>query len=164
MDETTRWALPLLASGQAQKEVTHNEAVAAIDRLLHLAVVSRSVSTPPGTATPGDSYIIAAAPTGAWSGAAGQLASFDGAGWTVTSPKSGCLAWVADEQQFAVFSSAGWLVGGWPTQGLLIDGRTVLAAAPATVTAPAGGANVDSECRAALAELLVALRNQSVII
>jgi hypothetical protein len=164
MDETTRWALPLLASGQAQKEITHNEAITAIDRLLHLAVVSRSVSTPPGAAVSGDAYIIAAAPSGVWSGAAGQLASFDGSGWTVSSPKPGCLAWVADEQQFAVFSSAGWLMGGWPTQGLLIGGRSVLAAAPATVAAPAGGANVDSECRAALAELLVALRSQSVII
>ena len=164
MDETNRWALPLLASGQAQKEITHNEAIAAIDRLLHLAVVSRSASTPPETAVSGDCYIVGATPTGVWSGAAGQLASFDGAGWTLSSPKSGCLAWVTDEQQFAVYSSAGWLVGGWPTQGLLIGGRTVLAAPPATVAMPVGGANIDSECRGALAELLVALRNQSVII
>ena len=164
MDETTRWALPLLASGQAQKEITHNEAITAIDRLLHLAVVSRSVSTPPATAMPGDAYIIAAAPSGAWSGAAGQLASFDGAGWTVAAAKTGCLAWVADEDQFAVFSASGWTTGGWPTQGLVIGGRTVLSAMPVHVALPAGGANVDQQCRAALTELLVALRDQSVII
>jgi hypothetical protein len=164
MGETTRWALPLLASGQAQKEITHNEAIVAIDRVLHLGVVSRSISTPPGTVEAGDSYIIGALPTGAWSGAAGQLASFDGAGWTVTVPKPGCLAWVADEQQFAVMSVAGWLSGGWPAQGLLVGGRTVLAAPPEHIAVPVGGVNADAECRAALGELLVALRNQNVII
>ncbi len=164
MDETIRWALPLLASGQAQKEITHNEAIGAIDRLLHLAVLSRGIAQPPAEPLAGDAYIIGTSPTGAWSGMAGQVASFDGFGWTMAGPKPGCVAWVADEQQFAVYADEGWLIGGWPTQGLLIAGRTVLAAAPANVAAPVGGATVDTECRAALAELLVALRHQSVII
>lgn len=164
MDETTRWALPLLASGQAQKEITHNEAIAAIDRLLHLAVVSRSLSTPPADAAVGDAYIVGAAPTGAWEGAAGQLACYEGAGWTIWPPRPGCLAWVADEQQFSVFSIAGWIIGGWPTQGLLIGGRQVLAAAPVSIANPEGGASIDVECRVALTELLVALRSQNVIL
>ncbi len=164
MDETIRWALPLLASGQAQKEITHNEAIGAIDRLLHLAVLSRNVVTPPTQPVAGDAYIIGASPSGAWTGAGGQLASFDGFGWIISMPKPGCIAWVADEQQFAVHADGGWLIGGWPTQGLLIGGRTVLAAAPVNVASPEGGTTVDTECRAALAELLVALRHQSVII
>lgn len=164
MDETIRWALPLLATGQAQKEITHNEAILVIDRLLHLAVHSRSIATPPASPMAGDVYIIAAAPTGAWSGAAGQLASFDGFGWTLTVPKAGCLAWVLDEQQFAVHAEGDWVAGGWPTRGLLIGGRSILAAEPATVAAPDGGMTVDSECRAVLSELLVALRLQGVII
>lgn len=164
MDETIRWALPLLASGQAQKEITHNEAIGTIDRLLHLAVLSRSIATTPTQPGAGDAYIISASPTGVWSGAAGKLASFDGFGWIMSDPKPGCVAWVADEQQFAVYADSGWLIGGWPAQGLLIGGRTVLAATPENVAAPAGGSTVDTECRAALAELLVALRHQSVII
>lgn len=164
MDETTRWALPLLASGQAQKEITHNEAITAIDRLLHLAVVSRSISTPPSEASPGDIYIIGAMPTGVWAGATGHLAAFEGNGWAIRSPRSGCLAWVADEQQFAVHAASGWIVGGWPARGLLIDGRSVLAAAPVTIANPEGGASIDAECRLALTELLVALRNQNVIL
>lgn len=164
MDETIRWALPLLASGQAQKEITHNEAIGAIDRLLHLAVHSRSMATPPTQPVAGDIYIVGTSPTGAWSDGAGQLAGFDGFGWILTKPKTGCVAWVADEQQFAVYSDNVWLSGGWPTQGLLIGGRTVLAAVPVAVAAPDGGTIVDAECRAALAELLVALRHQSVII
>jgi hypothetical protein len=164
MDETIRWALPLLASGQAQKEITHNEAIGAIDRLLHLAVLSRSMSAPPLQPASGDAYIVGASPTGAWSGADGQLASFDGYGWILSAPKAGCIAWVADEQQFAVHAGGDWLIGGWPTRGLLIGGRTVLAAAPQHVAGPEGGTVVDTEVRAALSELLVALRHQSVII
>lgn len=164
MNETIRWAMPLLAAGQAQKEITHNEAITVMDRLLHLAVRSRSVATPPISPMAGDAYIIAAAPTGAWHGGAGQLASFDGFGWTVSAPTSGCLAWVIDEQQFAVHGEGGWVSGGWPTRGLLIGGRSILAAEPATVAAPDGGVTVDSECRAVLRELLVALRLQGVII
>jgi Protein of unknown function (DUF2793) len=164
MDATTRWALPLLASGQAQKEITHNEAIVAVDRLLHLAVVSRSVSTPPADASAGDIYIVGAAPNGVWEGAAGQLASFEGAGWAIWPPRPGCLAWVADEQQFAVHTVGDWIVGGWPAQGLVIDGRLVLAAAPVSIANPVGGASIDAECRVALTELLVALRSQNVIL
>lgn len=164
MDETTRWSLPLLASGQAQKEITHNEAIAAIDRLLHLAVVSRSVSMPPADAAVGDVYIIGAAPDGVWAGAAGQLACYEAAGWTIWPSRPGCLAWVDDEQQFAVHSVGGWIVGGWPTQGLLIGGRMVLAVAPVAIANPEGGASIDGECRMALTELLVALRIQNVIL
>jgi hypothetical protein len=116
MDETTRWALPLLASGQAQKEITHNEAIAAIDRLLHLAVASRSVSAPPSDSATGDIYIIGAEPSGAWEASAGQLACFEGTGWAIWPPRPGCLAWVADEQQFAVYAAAGWIAGGWPSR------------------------------------------------
>jgi hypothetical protein len=70
----------LLASGQAQKEITHNEAIAAIDRLLHLAVASRSISALPSDYAMGDIYIIGAAPSGAWEASAGQLACFEGSG------------------------------------------------------------------------------------
>jgi hypothetical protein len=38
MSETTnRLELPFLASGQAQKHVTHNEALAQLDALVHLS-------------------------------------------------------------------------------------------------------------------------------
>lgn len=163
MSQSERWALPFLASGQAQKEVTHNEAIAAIDRVLHLAVTSRSLSGPPAPALVGDTYIVGADATGAWTGNSAMIATFDGVGWVITAPRIGCLTWIIDEVQFAVFTGAGWTVGGWPTQGLLIGARNVLGAAPAAIAAPAGGATVDSECRVALSALIVALSAQGVI-
>ncbi|KAB7648190.1 DUF2793 domain-containing protein [Polymorphobacter fuscus] len=109
MSETMRWGLPLLAAGQAQKEVTHNEAIGAIDRLLHLAVSSRAVSEPPAAPVAGDSYIVGPAATGAWAGEEGRLATFVGGGWTIVGVREGCLAWIADEAILAVFSGDGWL-------------------------------------------------------
>ena len=163
MTTSTRWALPLLAAGQAQKEITHNEAVLAIDALLQLGVVSRRQSGPPADAVPGDVHIVAAAATGDWQGGTGRLASFDGRGWTLVPPREGCLAWVGDEGEFSVFAGSGWSSGGWPASGICVGGRTLLAAVPQTVLGAAGGSTVDLECRFALAALLAALRSQGLI-
>jgi hypothetical protein len=55
MSNTIRHSLPLLAAGQAQKEVTHNEALLAIDRQLQLSVVSRTRAQPPTVPVAGES-------------------------------------------------------------------------------------------------------------
>ena len=39
--------LPYIMPSQAQKHVTHNEAIRALDAILQLTVLSRSVSSPP---------------------------------------------------------------------------------------------------------------------
>lgn len=44
---TTHLKLPFLAAAQAQKHVTHNEALALVDLVVQLAVVSDSVNAPP---------------------------------------------------------------------------------------------------------------------
>jgi hypothetical protein len=50
---------PLLQAGQAQKELTHNEALALIDMLLHAQVESMTVATPPGGAVVGQCWVVA---------------------------------------------------------------------------------------------------------
>ena len=108
MTETLRWNLPLLMQGQAQKEISHNEALQTIDRILHLAVVTRGTGHPPANATAGDSYIIGPAPSGDWTSGVGLIAYYDGIGWILTSPRTGCLAWVCDESVLTVFVGNGW--------------------------------------------------------
>ncbi len=162
MAETARHALPLLSAGQAQKEVTHNEALLKIDRLLQVAVVTRGISVPPAVPVANAAYIVGPAPGGSWAGQAGRLASYDGFGWVFTDPVRGCLAWIIDEGCFAIFDTS-WSDGDWPATGLSIGGRRLLAAPAVAVAAPTGGTIVDSEARAALAALLVALANQGLI-
>ena len=161
MDTTVRLGLPLLMSGQAQKDVTHNEALLAIDQLLALAVGSRSVMAPPASPEPGDSYIV---PPGApaWQDEAGALMVWNGFGWVASLPPPGAIAFVIDEAATIVRAGAGWTLG-WPVAALMIGGRQVLGAPPAPILAPAGGAVVDVEARNTLAALLTALAAQGLV-
>src|SRR4029078_12079878 len=52
-------ALPLIAAAQAQKHVTHNEALLAVDTLLHCAVKDKDLAAPPASPAEGDRYIRA---------------------------------------------------------------------------------------------------------
>lgn len=163
MAATPRFSLPLLAAGQAQKEVTHNEALLALDQLLHPAVETRGLATPPAAPVAGVTYIVATGATGAWAGQAGKLACHDGFGWHFVAPVKGCLAWIVDEAVFAVHDG-GWSTGAWPAKGLRISGRQVLGATPVALAPPAGGAVVDSQCRTTLNQLLSALRDQGIVL
>ena len=50
MTNTPRLVLPAIEAAQAQKHVTHNEALTLLDALTQLAVESRTLTTPPGYA------------------------------------------------------------------------------------------------------------------
>lgn len=78
---------------------------------LHYTVVSRALTAPPGSPTAWDTYIVAASPTGAWAGQAGNLATWNGANWVFTMPKVGTLAYVVAEEKLAVFKATGWSAG-----------------------------------------------------
>jgi hypothetical protein len=163
MNETRRFALPLLAAGQAQKEVTHNEALLAIDRLLHLAIESRSLAAPPATPAAGTAYLVAPGASGDWAGRSGQIATYDGFGWTFLAPRAGMAAYIIDEAGFVALAPA-TVPAHWPVNGLRIAGRNVLAAPAEAIAAPSGGAVVDGECRNGFNALLVALRRQGIVL
>ncbi|KQP60885.1 DUF2793 domain-containing protein [Methylobacterium sp. Leaf112] len=106
---TPHLALPLLAAGQAGKHVTHNEALLALDALVHLACRDRDLSAPPTDPAEGDRYLVTAPqPSGAWAGLSGQIAAFGDGVWTGLVPRTGWLAYVADEDAFYRFDGTGW--------------------------------------------------------
>lgn len=109
MSETTNLKLPLLAPQQAQKHVTHNEALASLDRLLHLTVLDRHLAAPPDLPAEGARYIVAPAPVGAWAGKAGQVAVWSDGIWLFHVPNEGWLAWVADEDVILAYDGSGWV-------------------------------------------------------
>lgn len=102
MDNTPNLDLPLIAASQAQKHVTHNEAIAALDTLVHLTVESMTETAPPGGALEGDRHIVGAAATGAWAGHDGDIAQLDAGGWRFIAPAVGMRAWVLDATLLAV--------------------------------------------------------------
>ncbi len=163
MNETIRHGLPLLAVAQAQKEVTHNEALLAIDRRLQIAVATRGSNVPPAAPAVGECHIVGGAPTGVWSCQPDAIALHDGFGWVFTPPQTGFVAYVTQEAVMAVYDG-GWQADAWPVSGLRIGDRLVLGATPLVVAPPVGGDVVDAQLRTAFAELLAALVSQGVTI
>lgn len=105
---TPNLALPYLMAAQAQKHVTHNEALRALDALVHLAVAGRDLATPPGAPENGDRYIVAAEATSAWAGHDAQIAAFQDGGWDFFTPRTGWRAWIADEELLVVWNGSAW--------------------------------------------------------
>ncbi|MBS2268064.1 DUF2793 domain-containing protein, partial [Salmonella enterica subsp. enterica serovar Typhimurium] len=56
MDQTPNLQLPYIAPSQAQKHVTHNEAIRALDALVQLCVASRTLKEPPAEPREGNRY------------------------------------------------------------------------------------------------------------
>lgn len=112
MDNSPNLALPYLAAAQAQKHVTHNEALRALDALVQLTVLDRDLAVPPTSPRNGDRYIVPAPSTGAWAGQSGRIAAFQDDAWAFLVPKNGWLAWVVDEGKIVVFNAMAWSVFG----------------------------------------------------
>ena len=108
MSSTPHLALPLLAAAQARKHVTHNEALASLDALVHLAVKERDRSLAPGSPAEGDRYLIGAGATGAFAGHDDHIALFDLGIWRFFPPGPGWRAYVEAEDRIVVFDGAQW--------------------------------------------------------
>ena len=108
MSTTTHLGITLVATAQAQKEVTVNTALTLIDALLNTGAKSRVTATPPGSPTSGDLYIVGASPTGAWSGQAGNLTYYDQT-WKFITPNTGMTLWVNDESLTYTYNGSAWI-------------------------------------------------------
>lgn len=108
MADTTRLGLPLLAAAQAQKHVTHNEALLLLDGLVHLAVSSRGNTAPPAVPAEGERVLVGGAPTGAFAGEAGKIAAFDDGAWRFLQPRAGWIAHVASDGVLLLHDGTAW--------------------------------------------------------
>ena len=142
---TSRLQLPLLAAGQAQKEVTHNEALIQIDSLLFPHVEGAEVNTPPADPVLGQGWIIGSAPIGAWQGRAHHLAVWSAGGWRYMLLPVGSAIPVGNPRKIWRSTDTGWR-------------------GPSTIMLPAGGASVDMEARQCLESLAHALADYGVIV
>ncbi len=109
MTDTVNLGLPYIEAAQAQKHVTHNEALRVLDRLVHLAVLDRDLATPPGTPSDGQRWIVAASPTGAWAGHATHVAAWQDGAWQFSVPRTGWLAYVIDEGALLAWNGTAWV-------------------------------------------------------
>jgi hypothetical protein len=105
---TPRLSLPLLMPAQAQKHVTHNEALMALDAIVHLAVLG-ILDTPPSEPDEGDRFIVGGSPTGAFSAHTDEIAAWQDGAWNFHEPGAGWVAWLATDGVALVFDGSAWV-------------------------------------------------------
>lgn len=114
--KSPRLSLPYIAPAQAQKHVTHNEALRMVDSLLHISVIAQNVDAPPAEPEAGARYCLSTEPTGDWAGEGGKLAVFEDGAWVFYTPKTGWILWDMTESAVFVFTGTQWVnaVGAEP--------------------------------------------------
>lgn len=126
MDTSPNLALPYIAPQQAQKHVTHNEALRMLDAAVQIGVESRSLTEPPADPGDGERHIVAAGATGPWAAKDHVVAAFQDGAWAYYQPREGWLVWVADEAALLAYDGAGaWIAAavrsGVPQFGVNTD-------------------------------------------
>lgn len=162
-DHTARFALPLLYPGQAQKETTHNEALLAVELLLHPQVEAVGTNQPPSNPAPGQCWIVGSAPGGEWSGQAATLAAWTEAGWRFLAPQDGMVAWSRSDALPVRRTAGEWRLGDVHASAVLVDGVPVLGARQPAIATPDGGTVIDGEARAALTQVIETLRQHGLV-
>lgn len=125
MDVTANFRLPYILPAQAQKHVTHNEAIRMLDAVAQASVLDRSLNLPPSAPAEGDRYIVPVGGAGDWAGRDHVLAAWQDGAWAYYDPKPGWLVWVTNESSLVVWAGASWIAataGGAVTETSLGDG------------------------------------------
>ena len=95
--------LPYIQPAQAQKHVTHNQAIRQIDGLIHMSVVSDALSTPPTEQKEGTCYLVPPNAQDGWQGWAHHVAIWQDAAWMFLTPKTGWRLFVSDQKKLMVY-------------------------------------------------------------
>lgn len=163
MTQTDRLGLPLLAAGQAQKEITHNEALTILDLAIGLTVERDDLSEPPSSPDVGLCWIVAAGSSGAWAEKDGQVAGWTQAGWRFLLPRAGMRAWHSLQAQTLRFDGTEWVRESVQTDGFYLAGERIIGARQAAIPDPVGGVVQDAEARSSINLALAALREHGLI-
>ena len=163
MNQTARFGLPFLAPGQMQKELFHNEALLTVDMLLCPLVEGAPLPSAPVNATVGSSYLVGVDAEGEWVDQDGALACLTQGGWRFVTPREGMTVLDRASGQSLNYRGGTWESGIVRAQEVRIGGVTIIRHRQPAVGNPTGGAVVDSECRAALSQILAAMRAHGLI-
>lgn len=107
-DTSPHLALPYLAPAQAQKHVTHNEALQRLDILVQLRVQAFDATEPPALPQDGTVYALGVGAQDAWAGQDGQIAAFTDGAWLFIAPQDGWIATDATTGALRVFQGTDW--------------------------------------------------------
>lgn len=108
-EQSANLALPYLAAAQAQKHVTHNEAVRRLDAYVQLALESTTASEPPAAPAEGARWFVPAGATGDFAGQEGKLAAYEAGAFDFLAVPTDTLAFMRDARRFARFNGSTWV-------------------------------------------------------
>ena len=108
MTDTANLGLPCIEGSQAQKHVTHNEALRILDTLVQLAVLDRDLTAPPASPAEGQRWIVKTGATDAWAGHDNAVAAWQDGNWQFSMPQLGWLAYVVDEGTLLAWDGSAW--------------------------------------------------------
>ena len=104
---SSKLTLPYLQPAQAQKHVTHNEALERLDFLAQLTVEGFGATTAPAAPQEGAIWALGMAVQGPWEGHDGDLAGWYNGRWLFISPTVGWRA--AQGEDLRIWSGSDWV-------------------------------------------------------
>lgn len=117
-DQTAKLHLPYILPSQAQKHVTHNEALQRLDAVVQLTIKD-VVAAPPDNSPEGDCFLLSMDAAGEWAGKAGKLAFRQDGAWLSITPQPGWTAWFAAEGRYRLLRDGAWRDMPLPATGRL---------------------------------------------
>lgn len=103
---TPRLSMPEIAENQANKYLTHNTALRALDALVQPVAIS--IANSPSSSNEGDVFIVGEAPTGDFTGQANSIAVRVGGVWRFYAPQAGWRFGVQGTTDMFVFNGTAW--------------------------------------------------------
>ena len=100
--------LPYIQAAQAQKHVTHNEALRQLDVLVQLSVLTHTRTTPPADPAPGACHLVGANGAGAWAGHDHAIALWSDGAWLFHPPQPGWRVYSLETGTILVFDAGTW--------------------------------------------------------
>ena len=108
MTDTPNLGLPFIEGSQAQKHVTHNEALRILDAAIQIAVLDLTRTAPPSSPVEGERHVVAAGATGAWAGQGNAIATWQDGAWAFLVPRTGWCIWSVADNVVFVFDGTHW--------------------------------------------------------
>ena len=105
---THHLSLPYIMPSQAQKHVTHNEALRMLDAVVQLSVLDTGINQAPSAPNEGERYLIGDNPSSPWDGKPNQIAAYIDGAWMYFQPGEGWLTWNQASSELLIFSGGMW--------------------------------------------------------
>ncbi|MGB3445816.1 MAG: DUF2793 domain-containing protein [Xanthobacteraceae bacterium] len=130
MTDTTHLGLPFIEDSQAQKHVTHNEALRILDAVIQIAVDDMTRTVPPASAAEGQRHVVGSSATGAWAGHDDAIATWQDGAWVFLVPNTGWRLWSGADASIFIFDGGAWQPLAPPANDLSLLGVNTTASTP----------------------------------